>query len=150
MTLADNFARPLHCLGAVRLRASADRVWSIVGNLRDETIVAGLLDSIEVTGDGVGAERVMHLPNGSGVIRERIEEYNDTDRYYVYRGLDSGPLNFTNYLAVARVTPAGANESILSWNTTAQAARGYEDETRDILQGNIDHICNVLAATFAA
>ena len=149
-SLADGFTRPIHCWNAVRLKASADTVWKIIGDLSDTTIVEGLLDSIHVTGQGVGAVRAVELPGGAGTIRERIEEYSSTDRYYVYRGIDSGPLDFTNYLAVARVTPAGSDSSILSWNTVAQAVGGSEDQVRCMLQGNIDHICSVLSAKFGA
>ena len=31
--------------------------------------------------------------------RERLEEYSDEDRHYVYRVVDPGPLDFTHYLA---------------------------------------------------
>ena len=146
-SLADGFVRPLHCQKAVRLPAPADAVWALVGNIGDETIGKGLVERIEVIGDGVGALRLLHLPGG-GLLHERIEEYSETDRYYVYRVIDSGPLNFTNYLAMARVTPAGPDACILSWNTQAQAVSGFEDQTQAILQGNIDYICMVLTEHF--
>jgi hypothetical protein len=148
-SLADSFARPLHCQKAVRIPAPADAVWALVGNVGDETIGKGLVERIEVLGEGVGALRLLHLPGGT-VLRERIEDYNEADRYYVYRVIDAGPFNFTNYLALARVTSAGPDACILSWNTEAQAVSGFEDEVRAMLQGNIDHICNVLAEHFAA
>lgn len=148
-SLADGFARPLHCQKAVRLSAPADAVWALVGNIGDETIGKGLVERIEVIGEGVGALRLLHLPGGA-VLRERIEAYSEADRYYVYRVIDSGPFNFTNYLAMARVTPAGPDACILSWNTQAQAVCGFEDEMQAMLQGNIDYICSVLSEHFAA
>ncbi len=148
-SFADAFPRALHCRKAIRLPVAADAVWALIGNVGDETIGKGLVEKIEVIGEGVGALRLLYLPGGA-VLRERIEAYSDADRYYVYRVVDSGPFDFTNYLAMARVTPAGPDACILSWNTLADAVSGTEDAVRAMLQANIDHICDVLAKHFAA
>lgn len=132
----DLFPRAIVCRHAIRLAADADSVWALVGNLADSRLAEGLVEKIEVQGHGVGAVRTLHAPGGIR-IRERIEEYSSEDRYYVYRVIDSGPFNFTHYLATASVQPAGPGHSILMWITTASAVDGEEEAMRALLDGNI-------------
>jgi hypothetical protein len=134
--MIDLFPRGIVCRRATRLAAEADALWRIVGNVGSADLAAEFIERIEMTGAGTGAIRMLHLRNGA-VVKERIEEYSSDDRYYVYRGLDPGPFEFTHYLAMASVVPAGPYECIFSWITTATAVDGREEETRRLLDGNI-------------
>jgi hypothetical protein len=94
------------------------------------------VDRIEFEGSGRGAVRTLHVKGGI-TLRERLEEYSDADRYYVYRVIDPGPLDFTHYLAMTSVQPAGPGECILMWITTATAVDGRHEEIRTLLDNNI-------------
>ena len=135
-TLIDLFPREIVCRHARRLSFDADRVWSLIGDVGEVGIASEFVERIDVEGSGAGAVRSLHARGGFAV-RERIEEYSAADRYYVYRVLDPGPLDFTHYVVMASVQPAGAGESILFWTTLATAVDGRETEMRELLDGNI-------------
>lgn len=147
-SLADILPRPLVLESALRIPADADKVWAIVGNIGDMTLCAGLVERIDVVGHGVGSTRRIFL-GGDVSIMERVDEYNETDRYYVYRIIDVGPLNFTNYVACARITPAGPDSCIASWVIMAQPLKGEAEAARTLLQGNIDHVLSALLKHFS-
>ena len=135
-TLFDQFPREIVCRHAIRLPVDADCAWALVGNFGEARIGAEFIDRIDVEGSGVGAVRTLHVKGGI-TLRERLEEYSDEDRHYVYRVVDPGPLDFTHYLAMASVQPAGPHECILMWITTATAVDGRYDEMRQLLDANI-------------
>jgi hypothetical protein len=136
LRMLDQFPRGIVCRHAVRLAADADAVWSVVGNVGDVRVAEEFIERIDVLGSGVGAVRTLHVKGGLR-ITERIEEYSNEDRYYVYRVLDPGALDFTHYFAVASVQPAGPGQSILMWITTATAVDGKEAEMHALLDANI-------------
>lgn len=136
LSMFDQFPRGIVCRRAVRLAADADAVWGVIGDVGSIEIAKDFIERIELRGSGAGAIRTLYLRNGAR-IRERIEEYSNDDRYYVYRVLDPGALDFTHYFATASVQPAGAGQSILMWLTTATAVDGKEEEMRALLDGNI-------------
>jgi hypothetical protein len=135
-TLFDRFPREIVCRHATRLSVEADRAWSLIGNFGDVRVGSEFIDRIDVEGSGCGAVRTLHVKGGI-TLRERLEEYSDADRYYVYRVIDPGPLDLTHYLAMAAVQPAGPRECILTWITTATAIDGRCDEMRKLLDDNI-------------
>jgi len=138
-SLFDQFPRGIACRHAIRLPVDAGRAWALIGDIGDVRVGAEFVDCIEVEGSGVGAVRSLHIKGGI-VVRERIEEYSAEDRYYVYRVIDPGPLDFTHYLAMASVQPAGPHECIFMWITTATAVDGRHEEMRALLDGNIQRV----------
>jgi hypothetical protein len=138
-SLFDQFPRGIVCRHAIRLPVDAGRAWALIGDIGDVRVGAEFVDRIEVEGSGVGAVRSLHIKGGI-VVRERIEEYSAEDRYYVYRVIDPGPLDFTHYLAMASVQPAGPHECIFMWITTATAVDGRHEEMRALLDGNIQRV----------
>jgi Polyketide cyclase / dehydrase and lipid transport len=145
--LRDLFPRSIVCQGAARVAAPADDVWAMVGNVSDVTIAKSFIERIEIRGRGVGAIRDLHL-GGGHIISERIEEYNDADRYYVYRVVDQGPTSFAHHLAMTQVVPAGAGQCIVTWITMAQPLNDCEAEVRTMLQGNIDAVLSLIKKHF--
>jgi hypothetical protein len=135
---ADQFPRPVVTEGAMRAPLPAAAVWSLVGDLNGEGLAEGMVERVEVVGEGAGAIRTLHLPGGAGRVVERIEEYDAEELYYIYRVIDSGPVDLTNYLGLVKVQPAGPDACIVSWTSMCQAVDGKSDEIRAILRGNID------------
>jgi hypothetical protein len=146
--LCDVFPRSLVCEGACRLAADADSVWEVVGNVADCSLGEAFVDRIVVEG-GNAPGTVRHLyVKGGIVVSERIEEYNTTDRYYVYRVIDPGPLAFTHHLGLARVLPAGRGSCIASWISMAQPLEIERAAVKNLLQGNIDAVLMALKQRF--
>ncbi len=146
--LCNVFPRSLICEGACRLAADADSVWAVVGNIADCSLGEAFVDRVVVEGGNApGTVRHLHVKGGI-VVSERIEEYNATDRYYVYRVIDPGPLAFTHHLGMARVLPAGPRSCIASWITMAQPIESERAAVRALLQGNIDAVLGSLQQRF--
>mgnify|MGYP001553389738 CR=1 FL=1 len=93
---------------------------------------------IEAVGEGAGEVHSLILPGGAGAVVERIEASDPAERYYIYRVIDSGPIDLASYIAMVRAQPAGPGQSIASWISKGQAVDGKADEMRAILRGNID------------
>lgn len=136
--LADQFAYPISIEGALRVPRSADELWALLGDLSGAGLIEGMVERVEVVGEGAGAVRSLILPGGAGAVVERIEEYDPAERYYIYRVIDSGPIDLASYIAMVRAQPAGPGQSIASWISKGQAVDGKADEMRAILRGNID------------
>lgn len=137
-SLVDTFAYPISVEGALRVPRSADEVWTLIGDLSGAGLIEGMVERVEVSGSGAGAIRSLVLPGDAGAVVERIEEYDAAQRYYIYRVIDSGPVDLASYLALVRVQPAGPGQSIASWISKGQAVDGKADEIRALLRGNID------------
>lgn len=98
-----------HLEYARKLPYPADAVWSLVGDFGNPKIAEGFVDRVEVIGEGIGMERLFHLPQrlGGGVVRERLEHHDPILRQISYRITDNGPLPWTGYFGTITVTPCG-------------------------------------------
>ncbi|MDT9599145.1 SRPBCC family protein [Sphingosinicella rhizophila] len=146
-SLPDLFPRGLHVERAARLASPADLVWATVGNLADGTIGEGLIERVEVTGEGAGAIRRFHLPGGLS-LTERIEHHDPAERCYVYRMIDHGPLPFTRYLGCAQVLAAGPDAAVISWLAMAQPIDGEAEAAQATIEANLDHVMAALKRRF--
>ncbi|MBB4633028.1 SRPBCC family protein [Sphingosinicella soli] len=134
------------CSGKVRVAADADTVWGLIGDLRSMAIMEGVVERLEVDGDGEGAIRRLFLPGGA-VVTEAIVRYNRAARSYTYRIIARGPLPFDNYVGTASVTPDG-DACVLTWEARADPLIEPAD-VRAAIQANIDHVLRVVSARFA-
>lgn len=132
---------------AFKVPLPAERVWQYVNWTGVERLAAGDFFG-EVTFEGPenapGAVRTTRLKDGS-FLRERLEEISESDFFYAYSLVDTGPLPLTNYRGFVRVTPAGGNESCgLAFGHSATVMGVAEDEWRrqwqEIEQGVVDFI----------
>ncbi len=98
-----------HLEYARRIEAPADTVWKHVGDFGNPAIAEGFVDRVEIVGEGIGMERIFHLPDylGGGSVRERLEDHDDQLRTCAYRLTDNGPLPWTGYYGRITVTPCG-------------------------------------------
>lgn len=98
-----------HLEYARKLPYPAEAVWDLVGDFGNAEIAAGFVDRVETVGEGVGMERIFHLPErlGGGAVRERLEELDPVLRRVSYRLTDNGPLPWTGYFGTITVTPCG-------------------------------------------
>jgi len=131
----------------VRIAASADAVWAVVGDLASLVPGGGMLERIDLDGAGAGAIRTFHLHGGATVV-ERIESHDPAQRRYAYRVLDAGPLPFADYVGAAAVAADGAETCILTWSADAAPA-GVDSATLGaIVEANLNGALQAVAAHF--
>ncbi len=136
------------CTGEALIAADADAVWALIGDLRNMAIMEGMVERLEVDGDGEGATRRLILPGG-GVVTEAIERYDNAARSYGYRIVDPGPLPFSDYTGAAYVMPISNGACRLVWEASATPLVDA-DAVRAAIQGNIDHVLRVVSARFGS
>ncbi|WP_162806526.1 SRPBCC family protein [Sphingosinicella terrae] len=142
--LADLFPRQVSCRRAVRLAVPAVVAWAVVGDIASLVPGGGMIERVDLEGEGAGAVRTFHLPGGARIV-ERIEEHDPVLRRYVYRIVDGGPLDCVDYLGLAQVTPAGTQACILSWAAMANPVAADADSLRKMLEANLDHALQAVA-----
>ena len=149
VALADMFPREVVCTRTARLPVPAATAWVVVGDLANEVVGSGMIDRVDVVGEGEGALRTFHLPGGARVI-ERIEEYDSEAFRYVYRIIDAGPLPMARYLGLAALSAAGDVGCLLSWSAMADPVDGDAASLTAMLDANVTHAVNAIARHFGA
>jgi carbon monoxide dehydrogenase subunit G len=137
----------LRCSESVRIAASADAVWAVVGDLASLVPGGGMVERADVEGEGAGAIRTFHLPGGAQVV-ERIESHDPPQRRYTYRIVDSGPLPFTDYVGAAEVTVDGPRLCLLSWSAEFAAEGKNGAALRAMVEANLNGALRSVAAHF--
>lgn len=145
----DSHAAParLQCSHTVRIPATADAVWAVVGDLASLVPGGGMVERIDVDGEGAGAIRTFHLPGGARVV-ERIESHDPARRLYSYRILDSGPLPFADYVGTAEVKADGPGACLLSWSADVAPAGVDAATLRAMVEANLHGALQAVAACF--
>ena len=144
---ADSEPGRLQCSETVRIAAAADAVWAVVGDLASLVPGGGMVERIDLAGEGAGAIRTFHLPGGATVV-ERIESHDPAHRRYSYRILDSGPLPFAYYVGAAEVNADGPEACILSWSADAAPAGVDVGTLRAMVEANLNGVLQAVAAHF--
>lgn len=128
---------------SIRLAASADRVWQMVGgfngmpdwcrSIRNSTLHEG------------GRVRRLEAADGAIVV-ERLESFSEQERRYSY-SIVASPLPVTNYQATLQVGP-GEAACVVEWSSTFYAAAEDEERIgaalRQIYQGGLDDLKRAL------
>lgn len=143
-----SFPRTVSANAATRLPCSADAAWKVVGDFGGTVLTRGMIDKIDVEGDGIGMVRILHM-GGNACVREALVERSETERYYIYKVVDAGPVNVAQQIGMGQITPAGPNECILSWSTMANPVDGKADELAAMLNGIVSMACTNARDYFA-
>ncbi|MET0613484.1 MAG: SRPBCC family protein [Pseudomonas caspiana] len=96
----------------IRVPASADQVWQLVGGFLSLPDWLPFIVSSESSEGG----RVRTLTTADGaVIVEKLQTFDEANRTYSY-SIVQGPFPVTNYLATLVVAAAGDQETIVTWS----------------------------------
>ncbi|MET0124902.1 SRPBCC family protein [Pseudomonas caspiana] len=96
----------------IRVPASADQVWQLVGGFLSLPDWLPFIVSSESSEGG----RVRTLTTADGaVIVEKLQTFDEANRTYSY-SIVEGPFPVTNYLATLVVAAAGDQETIVTWS----------------------------------
>ncbi|HZU89821.1 MAG TPA: SRPBCC family protein [Stellaceae bacterium] len=129
--------------------ADPQAVWDVVGDFGAIAKWHPAIAESRAEGAGPGALRRLTLVNGDRLV-ERLEEFNDGERYYSY-SLVEGPLPVGDYYATLHVRAAyDAPSSTIEW-TGAFTAKDVPDTEAErliqsIYQAGIDNLRQLLAA----
>jgi hypothetical protein len=94
---------------SIELPASADAVWSLIGQFSLEW--HPLVASVRLTGTGIGQLRTLKTRDGGEVI-ERLESVDNGQRFYRYSKIAGFPA--THYMGTIAVKPKG-NGCVAEW-----------------------------------
>jgi carbon monoxide dehydrogenase subunit G len=96
------------------IAASADQVWKLMRDFGGLKAWNPGIDSVEVTGEGVGAVRTIKM--GGITIKERLEHLDDAGRTFRYSIIE-GPVPARDYLATVQVEEAGPARTRIVWGS---------------------------------
>ena len=91
--------------------AEPSRVWAVIGDPGLAMLVPALVDRVDVSGAGVGAERTLYFPQGAGAVKERIIARDDAAMTYTYSVIDFGPVPWLECTGIWSVRATGHGHS---------------------------------------
>lgn len=134
---------------AKRIEAPAERVWALISGAEmiEEIVTSIYGEKAEFDRPGRGAKEAgagailtTTLKDGKGVIKERIEEVDDSERCLRYRVLDVGPFPYANYQGEIRVTESGPDACNLSFQCCFVPVGVAEDESKAVWLENNNNV----------
>jgi hypothetical protein len=118
-------------IASITLPVAADRVWQLIGGFNALPDWLPYIPHSELSQGG----RVRTLANPAGeAIVERLETFNDKERYYSYSILKA-PFPARDYLATLRVTPQGDAASVVEWSGSFTPVGVSEEEITQLFHG---------------
>jgi len=121
-----------HTTTSIKIPASPYKVWKLIGGFNSLPDWVPYLPSSELSEGG----SVRHLINSYGdAIVERLEAFNDKERYYTYSIME-GPFPVTDYQATIRVKEGTDGESsLVEWSGSFTPVGVSDQETIDLFHG---------------
>ncbi|NGZ86888.1 SRPBCC family protein [Duganella aceris] len=99
-------------IASITIPVSAARVWQLIGGFNSLPDWLPYIPSSELSEGG----RIRTLANPAGeAIVERLEAFNDKERFYSYSILKA-PFPAKDYLATLRVKPDGEDAAVVEWS----------------------------------
>ncbi len=121
-----------HTTVSIKISALPERVWQLIGGFDSLPDWLPYIPSSKVSEGG----RVRHLANPDGdAIVERLEVFNDKERYYTY-SIMKAPFPVTDYLSTIHVKEdTDGKSSIVEWSGSFTPV-GVSDQTAiDLFHG---------------
>jgi hypothetical protein len=141
-------------IASIALPVAAGHVWQLIGGFNSLPAWLPYIPHSELSEGG----RVRTLANPSGeAIVERLEVFNDEERYYSY-SIMQAPFQAKNYYATLRVRADGDSASVVEWSGSFTPVGVSEQEITqhfhgiytDGLQALKEKITAISAAALAA
>lgn len=116
------------------LPVTADKAWALVSDFGDISWAPGM-DKVEVTGEGPGMVRAIHMPGDTPPIEERLEALDHDNRVMEYTIPGGMPMPLTGYHAWAKVVPLDEDRCRIDWSCKAQEIDVSPQEAEAIVAG---------------
>jgi 2,5-diketo-D-gluconate reductase B len=118
-------------IASIKLPVSAGRVWQLIGGFNALPDWLPYIPHSELS-EG-GRVRTLSNPNGDAIV-ERLEAFNDRERYYSYSILKA-PFPSKDYYATLRVKPDGELASVVEWSGSFTPVGVSEQEVVQLFNG---------------
>ena len=117
---------------SIEISASPEQVWQLIGGFDSLPDWLPYIPSSKVTEGG----RVRHLANPDGdTIVERLEVFNDKERYYTY-SIMKAPFPVTDYLSTIRVKEGtDGKTSLVEWSGNFTPVGVSDEEAINLFHG---------------
>ncbi|MGE7903555.1 SRPBCC family protein [Peribacillus sp. NPDC094092] len=121
-----------HTTISIEIFASPEQVWQLIGGFESLPDWLPYIPSSKVTEGG----RVRHLANPDGdAIVERLEAFNDKERYYTY-SIMKAPFPVTDYLSTIRVREGMDDKtSLVEWSGCFTPVGVSDEEAINLFYG---------------
>ncbi|WP_410982612.1 SRPBCC family protein [Bacillus cereus] len=121
-----------HTTTSIEIFASPEQVWQLIGGFDSLPDWLPYIPSSKVSEGG----RVRHLDNPDGeAIVERLEAFNDKERYYTY-SIMNAPFPVTDYQSTIRVKEGtDGKTSLVEWNGSFTPVGVSDEEAINLFHG---------------
>ena len=121
-----------HTTTSIKISASPEQVWQLIGGFDSLPDWLPYIPSSKVTEGG----RVRHLANPDGdAIVERLEVFNDKERYYTY-SIMKASFPVTDYLSTIHVKEdTDGKSSLVEWSGSFTPVGVSDEEAINLFHG---------------
>jgi hypothetical protein len=122
-----------HTTTTIKISASPDQVWQLIGGFNSLPDWLPYIPSSELSQGG----RVRHLANPDGdAIVERLEVFNDKERYYTYSIMEA-PFPITDYQSTIHVLEIAddSKTSLVEWSGSFTPVGVSDEEAINLFHG---------------
>ena len=121
-----------HTTTTIKVSASPEQVWQLIGGFNSLPDWLPYIPSSELSEGG----RVRRLANPDGdVIVERLEAFNDKERFYTYSIIEA-PFPVTDYQSTIRVREiADSQTSLVEWSGSFTPVGISDEEAINLFHG---------------
>ncbi|KJD45932.1 SRPBCC family protein [Paenibacillus terrae] len=135
-----------HASTTIKIPVSADQVWQLIGGFHS---LPGWLPSISSSELSEGG-RIRHLTDVDGVtIVERLEVFNDKERFYTYSILKSS-FPVTDYQATIQVHESAIGKSsLVEWSGSFTPVGISDEEAENLFLEMYENGLKALGQAFA-
>lgn len=126
------------------LPVPADKAWALISDFGDISWAPGM-DKVEVTGEGPGMIRAIHMPGDTPPIEERLESLDHDNRVMEYTIPKGMPMPLTGYRATAKVVPLDDDSCRVDWSCRAQEVGVSPQEAEAMAAGVYNQLLDWIA-----
>ena len=113
---------------STELDASPADVWKVVGDFGAVDKFIAIVESVDVEGEGVGAVRTLHLPEGA-TVTETLAAWDAETMSYSY-SIDASPLPIEGYAATMTVSALEDGRAKFDWSSKFKASGASDADAR--------------------
>lgn len=124
------------------INAPASKAWKTLSSFRNIESISPI-ESSEVTGEGVGAERTCNLPNEGGIIYEVLNKVENSTMEMQYE-ITQGPFPIEGYISDIKVEALGDSDCKITWGSQFSTNEESKVEMINLFEGFYNEIISQL------
>lgn len=117
------------------LPVPASKIWELVRDFGGaRKWLGGMVQSLELEGEGVGAVRTITLP-GDTKLHEQLQAHDEEGMTFTYAIVRESPLPASDYVAKFKLVETGADSCRIEWGSTFEPVGLPEADVKPMIQG---------------